>query len=97
MTCEAITVVPARTVVVNMAAQIIITTAHDSTLLTPITVVPGTTWRWILPVLQLLLGLAVFELGLRHVLGILPVLILWRLSVHWSQQLLFLLHANVRL
>src|SRR5947207_12942200 len=43
MTCEAITVVPARTVVVNMAAQIIITTAHDSTLLTPITVVPDTT------------------------------------------------------
>ena len=30
--------------------------------------------RWILPIQRLLLGLAVFELGLRHVLGILPVL-----------------------
>ena len=42
--------------------------------------------RWILPVLRLLLGLAVLELGLRHILGILPVLVLWRLSVQWLQQ-----------
>ena len=34
-------------------------------------------WRWILPVLRLLFGLAVLELGLRHILGILPVLVLW--------------------
>ena len=33
-----------------------------------------------LPVLQLLLGLAVLKLGLRNI-GILPVLVLWRLSV----------------
>ena len=54
-------------------------------------------WRWILPELRLLLGLAVLELGLRQIHGILPVLVLWRLSVQWLQQLLLVLHANVRL
>src|SRR5262245_20090523 len=43
MTCEAITVVLAPTVVVNMAAQIIITKAHASTPLKPITVAPDIT------------------------------------------------------
>ena len=50
-----------------------------------------------LPVLQLLFRLAVLELGLRHILGILPVLVWGRLSVQWLQQLLLVLHANVRL
>ena len=47
-----------------------------------------------LPVLQLLFRLAILELGLWHIRGILPVLVWGRLSVQWLQQLLLVLHAH---
>ena len=97
ITGEAVTVVPARTVVVNTAAGII-TAAHDSMALTPITVARAIYYDCGLTLLRLRLGLAVLEPGLRHILGDITrthTMAVTRTVV--TQQLLFLLHANVRL
>ena len=97
ITGEAVTVVPARTVVVNTAAEII-TAAHDSMALTPITVARAIYYDGGSYPTTATTRLAVLEPGPRHILGDITrthTMAVTRTVV--TQQLLFLLHANVRL